>query len=214
LVLYALAPAWARASLAHFDRDLVRLLSSGRREALGRCYARALGMRLFAPPALIAERRALVAAELGETREARVSFRRALAEYGPDAPLRVMLGYAHACYALCDDDEAIRMYERLLQGTGELPGVKRNLAHAYLRAGQDAERALALLGTTPLGSEDPRRIGEHVLLRALAYAKLGEAERARSLTRDGEKTEGGLAECLRDEIERALFPTAAPVEPC
>ena len=87
-VLYGFAPAWAASSTASFDRDLVRLLSTGRREALPARYARAIGMRLFAPPAVRTERHAVVAAENGLSREARASYRRALREYGPQAPLK------------------------------------------------------------------------------------------------------------------------------
>src|SRR5262245_14128651 len=106
LVLYALAPALAASSVERFARDLGRLLSTGRREALRSRYAWALGMRWFAPPAVSAERRAVVAAENGQAQEARAGYRVALEQYGRRAPLRVLLGYAHACYATADDAEA------------------------------------------------------------------------------------------------------------
>src|SRR3954468_2165029 len=72
--LYAFAPLLGARSVARFDRDLVRLLSTGRRSALPARYGRALGMRLFAPPAVTAERRAVVAAETGEMGDAKLSY--------------------------------------------------------------------------------------------------------------------------------------------
>jgi hypothetical protein len=98
-VIFALAPSWAARSVASFDRDLVRLLASGQRAALRRRYALALGMRVFSPPAVSAERRAVVAAENGLAREAKAGYLVALDSYGKRAPLRVLLGYAHAATA-------------------------------------------------------------------------------------------------------------------
>ena len=47
IALYAFAPMIGARSVADFDRDLVRLLSTGRRDRLPARYARAIGMRLF-----------------------------------------------------------------------------------------------------------------------------------------------------------------------
>jgi tetratricopeptide (TPR) repeat protein len=200
LVLYALAPAWAARSLAAFDRDVVRLLSSGRRAALPGRFARAVGMRLFSPPALVAERRGVVAAESDRPAEARAGFRSAMLEYGPAAPLRVLLGYAHACYALGDDAEAIRVYRQLLEQQGALPGVKRNLAHAMVRRGQFLREALELIDRVEGESEDPQRRGELSLVRALAHAKLGEHERAQALLDDHVEVQGELADHIREQV--------------
>jgi hypothetical protein len=200
VLLYGLAPVWAESSVASFDRDLVRLLSTGRRSALPGRYARALGMRLFAPPAVSAERRAVVAAENALPREARASYRIALHEHGGRAPLRVLLGYAHACYELTDDDEAIRVYRELLAQTTALPGVRRNLAHALVRRGQALREALELIDAEAGSSAAPER----ELLRAVAYAKLGEHGRASELAERTRDAEGALADALRLELQRAL----------
>ena len=199
LLLYALAPRWAEHSVARFDRDLVRLLSTGRRTSLPGRYARALGMRLFAAPAVSAERRAVVAAENGLPREARAGYRIALQEHGRLAPLRVLLGYAHACYELRDDAEAIRAYRDLLVQTTALPGVRRNLAHSLVRRGEALREALELIDAEG-GGPGPER----ELLRAVAYAKLGERTRASELAEQTRGAEGELAESLRIELQRAL----------
>ena len=199
VLLYALAPAWAESSAARFDRDLVRMLSTGRRSSLPSRYALALGMRWFAPPAVAAERRAVVAAENGMPREARASYRDALREHGRNAPLRVRLGYAHACYELNDDGEAIRAYRDLLAQTASLPGVRRNLAHALVRSGDSLREALELIDAEGAGNSPERE-----LLRAVAYAKLGEHARASELAHAGHGAEGALADSLRRELQRVL----------
>ena len=201
LLVYGLAPMWAERSAASFDRDLVRLLSTGRRGSLPGRYARALGMRLFAPPAVSAERRAVVAAENGLPREARASYRVALHEHAGMAPLRVLLGYAHACYELRDDGEAIRAYRDLLLQTTALPGVRRNLAHALVRRGEALREALELIDAEGAPSDQPP---ERELLRAVAYAKLGEHTRASELAERTRDAQGELADSLRLELQRAL----------
>jgi hypothetical protein len=203
LVLYALAPAWAASSVERFDRDLVRLLATGQREALRARYAWALVMRWFAAPAVSAERRAVVAAENGRAREARADYRIALHHYGKRAPLRVLLGYAHACYATEDDAEAIRTYRELLEQVGTLPGVKRKLAHALVRRGEALREALALIDAEAPADGGPTR-QELDLMRAVAYAKLGERERAQELLAQSSAAEGELAVALRAELQRTL----------
>jgi hypothetical protein len=202
--LYLFAPSWATRSVERFDRDLVRLLSTGGRGALPRRYALALGMRLFAPPAITAERRALVAAETGQSGEARASYRAALREYGKRAPLRVLLGYAHACYAVADDGEAIRAYRELLAQEGMLPGVRRNLAHALVRRGEALREALELIDDESALRGAAARGHELDLLRAVAHAKLGNRDRARELLAQSGEVQGELALSLRAELQRTL----------
>jgi hypothetical protein len=208
--LYVLAPSWAARSVERFDRDLVRLLSTGQRTRLPARYARALGMRLFSAPAIRAERRAVVAAENGHPAEARAGYRAALREHGPRSPLRVLLGYAHACYALCDDAEAIRIYRELLDQAGSLPGVRRNLAHALVRRGDSLREALTLIDRDAQQEGDSERRAERDLLRAVAHAKLGEREQARHLADRSRGGQGELALALRAELERALEGAATP----
>ncbi len=210
LALYLFAPRWAALSVARFDRDLVRLLSTGRQSLLPGRYARSFGMRMFSAPAVRAERRAVVAAENGHPAEARAAYRNALREQPSGAPLRVLLGYAHACYALGDDVEAIRVYRELLDQAGSLPGVRRNLAHALVRHGDSLREALSLIeGDLALDTGSERK-AERDLLRAVAHAKLGERERARELAEQSAQAQGDLAVALRVELQRALDGAAAP----
>ena len=206
VALYAIAPAWAERSVISFDRDFVRLLSTQRRGALPGRYARAVGMRLFANPILRAERHALVAAENGHHGQARASYRVALNGHGNGAPLRVRLGYAHACHAIADDIEAIRVYRDLLSQVGTLPSVRRNLAHSLVRHGTALREAIALIdGEGGSGGGSGRPLDpELVLMRALAHAKLGEGECARELMAAVEHATGELALSLRRDLERAL----------
>ncbi|MDH5672385.1 MAG: hypothetical protein OEZ06_09560 [Myxococcales bacterium] len=204
LVLYVAAPAWAAHSVERFDRDVVRLLASGRRQALPARYREALGMRLFAVPGVAAERRALVAAETGQHGRARDHYRRALHQYAGKAPLRVLLGYAHASYEVGDDGEAIGAFRRLLESTGELPGVQRKLAHSLLRRGSDLEQALGLVERLAGPDRAEREADELTLLEALAHARLGDLERAAGLRERAEAVEGELAERLRAELAEAL----------
>lgn len=202
LALYAFAPLLAVRSMASFDRDAITLLAARDVKALRSRYNRALGMRLFAPPGLRAERKAMVLAECGDTRGARDAYREAHDEHSGRPPLRVLLGYAHSSFALRDDPRAIELYRTLISSGTTLPGVERNLAHALVRRGEDLPEALTLLIRCEREpAPEPRQI-ELKLLRALAYAKLGELARARELL-----TEVGTHEQtadLRSELSQLL----------
>jgi hypothetical protein len=202
LALYAFAPVLATRSMAKFDRDAIQLLAARRSDLLRRRYARSLGMRLFAPPGLRAERKAMVLAESGDARGARDAFREAHEEHAGKPPLRVLLGYAHASFTLRDDSRAIELYRALLIAGGALPGVERNLAHALVRSGEDLEEAIALLARCEREpSPEPRQI-ELKLLRGIAHAKLGERERARALLAETGTHEQTAA--LRSELSQLV----------
>jgi tetratricopeptide (TPR) repeat protein len=202
LALYASAPMLAARSAARFDRDAISFLASRNATALRSRYNRAFGMRLISPPGLRAERKAMVLAESGDTRGARDAYREAHEEHSGRPPLRVLLGYAHASFALGDDPRAIELYRTLLATGGPLPGVERNLAHALVRRGEDLREALTMLGRCEREPVPEPRQTELKLLRALAHAKLGEHERARGLL-----TEAGSHEHsadLRKELSQLL----------
>ena len=180
VVLYTLAPLWAARSLAAFDRDSVRILAQRDPARLKARYARALGMRLFAPPAELAERKAMVMLECGAFRAAQAAFREALEELGPAASDRVVLGAAHASFAAGDHGHAIVMYRRVLSGVGALPGVERKLALALVRHGEDLRTAVEILERTLNEVSEGAARQELLLVRALAHAKLGEAALAQA----------------------------------
>lgn len=202
LGLYAFAPALAARSMARFDRDAIDLLAKRDARALRRRYDLALGMRLFSPPGLRAERKAMVLAESGDTRGARDAYREAHEEHSGRPPLRVLLGYAHASFALGDDPRAIELYRALLSNGGPLPGVERNLAHALVRSGEDLEEALEILGRCEREPGPAPRQVELKLLRALAHAKRGERGRAQELLSEA-GTHAHTAE-LRGEVTEIL----------
>jgi tetratricopeptide (TPR) repeat protein len=202
LVLYALAPLWAASSLARFDRDSVGLLAARAPGRLLSRYRWALGMRLFSPPALLAERKAMVLLECGDARGARVAYSEALEELGAAAPARVVLGQAHASFATGDDVTAIAMYRRVLDSVGALPGVERKLGHALVRQGEDLQDALALLTRAQREVSDEAQRAELLLLRALAFAKLGEAARARELLAQANGESEAVAALRAQIIER------------
>ena len=119
-------PGLAARSLASFDRDVVRMLAARSHSELRGRYNTALGLRLFAAPALRAERKAMMLAEVGEARGAHAAYREAYEEHAGHAPLRVILGYAHASFAVGDDRSAIHALPKPLSSAGTLPGVERN----------------------------------------------------------------------------------------
>lgn len=209
LLLYLWAPSWAWASIKRFDRDAVSLLSSGRATDLDRRFGRAVGMRLFAPPALVAERRALVASENGRMVAALSAYSEAMQEYGDDAPLRVLLGYAHACFDSGRDEEAVRVYRQLLQSASGLPGVEPKLARAMVRSGEELRAALALLARLEAQGEGPEAQAELTLVRALAHAKLGESEHACALA-EGVREQGAGLDQWRLLLDKALASAAPP----
>jgi tetratricopeptide (TPR) repeat protein len=180
IVLYALAPLWAARSLAAFDKDCVRILAQRDPARLKARYARAIGMRLFASPAELAERKAMVMLECGSFRAAQAAFREALEELGPAASDRVVLGAAHASFAAGDHGSAIGLYRRVLNGVGALPGVERKLALALVRHGEDLGTAVEILERTVHEVSAGAARQELILIRALAHAKLGDAARAKA----------------------------------
>lgn len=204
MALYLLAPLIGKRSLARFDRDIVQLLARGEKRELEGRYGRALGMRIFAAPALVAERRGLVAAELGVPERAREAYLSALEAYGPgEAPLSVRLGLAHACYALGDDEEAIRHYRAVLTQSGALPIVRERLAHSLARRGEDLDEAERLVEEllASAGDEPP---AERLLLRALVHAKQGRQDEARTLLERAANAEDAHSKQLRREVVEAL----------
>jgi tetratricopeptide (TPR) repeat protein len=180
VVVYALAPLWAARSLAAFDRDSVRILAQRDPAQLKARYARALGMRLFAPAGELAERKAMVMLECGAFRAAQAAFREALDELGSAASDRVLVGAAHASFAVADHANAIVLYRRVLKGVGALPGVERKLALALVRHGEDLGTAVEILERTTHEVSAGAARQELLLVRALAHAKLGDAQRAQA----------------------------------
>lgn len=139
LLLYVLAPRWARASVARFDREIVPLLMRHDLRGLDARFDRSLGMRFFAAPAVVAERRGLVEAQRGRYAAARDAYREALEGYGAGAPLAVLLGLAHACFELARMDEAIAAYEKVFARTKTLPLVREHLVQAYVKRGTPSD---------------------------------------------------------------------------
>ncbi len=213
LLLYAFAPRWGASSAVSFDHDAVRFLAAGKTGALLTRYRTAVGMRLFSPPAVRAERLAMVLAELGRTAAARSAYQEALDEYGKAAPLRVMLGYAHASFALRDDVAAVPMYRKLLDTAGTLPGVERNLAHALVRLGEDLPDTLPMLLRAERENHDPVRALELKLVRALAHAKLGDKAEAQALLAAADAATGPTADALRSDLQAQLSSGARPITP-
>ncbi|HEX4354208.1 MAG TPA: hypothetical protein VHZ95_14870, partial [Polyangiales bacterium] len=159
--------------------------------------------------ALLAERKAMMLLECGDARGARAAYREALDELGANAPPRVVLGQGHASFATGDDATAIAMYRRVLESVGALPGVERKLAHALVRRGEDLHEALSMLNRVQQPSGDAAARDELTLLRALAFAKLGEADRARELLAQADAASEGMAP-LRAEVIRRLSGSVAP----
>lgn len=207
IAVYALAPLWAARSLAAFDRDSVRLLAQRDPARLKARYARALGMRLFAPPAELAERKAMVMLECGAFRAAQAAFREALEELGPAASDRVVLGAAHASFAAGDHRSAIVMYRRVLNGVGALPGVERKLALALVRNGEDLGTAVEILERTVNEVSAGTARQELLLVRALAHAKQGDAASAQASlqsARDQGAIESDVAKDLELEVNELI----------
>lgn len=200
--LYLMAPALGRSSLSRFDRDAVQFLATGRHAALQARFARSLGMRLFAPPALVSERRGMLEAESGAPRRARAAYRAALEGYPEDeAPVSVRLGMAHASYLLGDDHEAIAHYRAVLRDAGSFPNLERNLARALARLGEEPKEAERLAQKAlQQAPADP----QVRLVRALVHARRGQRGPARKLLAATRDADGEELDELREEIAELL----------
>lgn len=206
LALFLAAPVWAKRSTTSFDRDVVRLLTTDAKNMLEGRLSRALGMRLFAPPAWVYERRGLVASELGRHGEARGAYRKAMKAYDDpeQAPMAVVLGYAHASYALGDDIEAIRFYRKVLAAQGTMPTLERNLAHALIRRDEDLKSAMELLDRARAAAPSDEARTEVALIRALGDAKRGRRATAKEALREHRDAEGEVAAALVEELREEL----------
>ena len=182
VVLLMAAPDWARSSLRRFDRDMVVLLSIERSASLGERLRRAVGMRLFAPPALVAERRAMCLAEVGDHARALAWYKRSMAGWGDAeaAPVAVYLGAAHAALALGRDAEAEGLFRSVVARDADLPRVRRKLAQALLRQGRDADEARRLLEDAGRATADPLELRLVAALDAWALAAGGDRSGARA----------------------------------
>ena len=206
LLLFVVAPFWAKRSTARFDRDVVRLLTTDRQRELEPRLLRALGMRLFAPPAQVAERRGMIASENGAPRSARRSYRKAMKGYeDPEhVPMSVLLGYAHASYALGDDPEAIQSYRKVLAMQGPMPKLERNLAHALIRRNEDAKQAMEMLDRAEAQAATDDERAEMDLIRAIGEAKRGRRATAKDTLRRHEDLDTEAAGALLAELREEL----------
>lgn len=203
-LLYAFAPVIARRQMVRLDREVVRLLAKGDRPGLMRAYQRAIAFRLFGSPALVAERRGLVHAQLGQARDARQAYEQASDGWGGEPPISVTLGLANACYALGDDEAADAPYRELLAKGHRLPVVLHNLGHGLVRraakAGKGSKKMLR--DAVEIATEGLRVAadGAHEaplkLTLAEARAALGEKKEARALVDSLGEPNGELGERL------------------
>jgi tetratricopeptide (TPR) repeat protein len=198
-LLYVYAPRWAARSQDAFDRDALRLRAKGNVAGVRARFDRAIGMRLFAPPASVLERRGQILRESGDPEGARRAFARAVFAAGDAPPLPMVLGLAHSAHAAKQDDEAIGAYRRVLAIDPSLPRVRLQLAHALLRRGRetDVPDALALLDAVPNARTDT---DELALLRAYADVRRGKTKTAGIALG---AIPGGAHPALRAEIEAA-----------
>ncbi|MEM9192297.1 MAG: hypothetical protein AAGF12_24195 [Myxococcota bacterium] len=205
IVLFVVGPFWGRRSLRDFDQRAVSFLARNDHRGLRRLYDRAVGMRLFAPPAMAAERLGMVESEAGRHAHAIRAYRRALAGYENEAsaPTSVTLGFAHAAFELKRYPEASEMYRRLLPSSRALPLVKRNLAESLIHQEEAIREGLGLLEEALRERPSDEERGQLELLQALGLARIGEKKNARKLLRDS-SLDSEWAEELREHIEEAL----------
>lgn len=198
IVAYVMAPRWARTSLEAFDRDALRLRAAGQHAALRARFDRALGMRFFAAPASVHERRGQILRETGDPAGASRAYRAALLAAGDPAPMPMLLGLGHSAHAAGEDDEAIGAYRRVMEIDPQLPRVRLQLAHAVLRRGRrtDVDDAIALLDGVPTAASDRDEVA---LLRAYAELRRGRVAAARTAI-----AEIASPAALRAEIAAAL----------
>ncbi|MFK7990734.1 MAG: hypothetical protein AB8I08_32235 [Sandaracinaceae bacterium] len=202
VALYLAAPMWGVRSREAFDRDAARLLMRGEGARLRSRYQQAWGMRLFAPPAEVAERRGRAESQRGAHRRAFAAYQSARQAYPEDgAPVTVELGLGHASYATGDNREASRAYRAVLRNGTAYPLVPLQLAHALARLGDDLDEAEAMAerALQDAGDEPDAKTR---LVRALVHAHRGERKAAKRLLRRTKNAEG--VESLREEVETAL----------
>ncbi len=127
-----------------FEREMLRRIQLRQTATLRGLYARQVLLRLFASPAYLAARRAMIAQELGEHAAARDDFRLALAGTDEAAQLPLIVGLANACWALGDDAEAEPLYRDALRRGARYPAVYHHLAEGLLRRNIKLDEAIEL----------------------------------------------------------------------
>lgn len=140
---FALGPL-LRLRARRFERELLRRIQLRQTAGLRSLYARQVLLRLFATPAYLAARRAMIAQELGDHAMARSDFRLALSGTEEGAQLPLIVGLANACYALGDDVEAEPLYRDALRRGARYPAVFHHLAHGLGRRNLKLDEAIEL----------------------------------------------------------------------
>jgi hypothetical protein len=143
LFSFALGPL-LRLQARRFERELLRRIQLRQTGGLRSLYARQVLLRLFASPAYLAARRAMIAQELGEHGAAKGAFRLALSGTEEAAQLPLIVGLANACYALGDDAEAEPLYRDALRRGARYPTVFHHLAHGLGRRNIKLDEAIEL----------------------------------------------------------------------
>jgi hypothetical protein len=116
----------------------------------------------------------------------------------------VVLGAAHASFAVGDYATAVTLYRRVLAAVGALPGVERKLAQSLVRHGEDMSTALEILERTAEETAAGAARQEHLLTSALAHAKLGETRLAR-LALERADGQGELASAVARELRSEVM---------
>lgn len=128
----------------NFERELLRRIQLRQANTLRSLYNRQILLRLFATPAYLAARRAMIAQELGEHAAAREAFRLALSGTDEAGQLPLLVGMANACHALGDDAEAEPLYREALRKGARYPQVYHHLAEGLLRRDMKLDEAIEL----------------------------------------------------------------------
>ncbi|MEM9072651.1 MAG: tetratricopeptide repeat protein [Myxococcota bacterium] len=194
VLLFAVAPLLAARSRRRFERVLATALAAGDTELLEIAWRRARAFRWFGWPTEVLETKGLVATTLGDVEGARGAYQLAREAHGGVGSLGVELGLGDACYQLGDDPAAIEALRRVVTEDPTHHRARRQLAHALLRSGADEGEALELLETCP--EADGK--GAHLdrMLRAAAYASVGDKESAKRWRKRAGKAKTPEAEAL------------------
>ncbi|MGE3636115.1 MAG: tetratricopeptide repeat protein, partial [Sandaracinaceae bacterium] len=118
-------------------------------------------------------------------------------------PLAVIVGAAHAAYALGQDESAIDLYGQVLAREPSIPKVARRLAHALARSGERLDRAEQLVERA-LSEAGDGADPELLLIAARVSAARGGRRQAKRLLRRAEGL-AGSSEALLEEVRAHLL---------
>ncbi len=138
-------PRLVSSRVEKFNREAIKLLTSGQADKIPSLAGRSVFLQLFAPAPALSAKLALAYVELGDHRSACSAFENALRDPAPSERLPLELGYAKSLFICGKTFEASKIAERLLKSDVRLPELLVFVARERLEKGDFGKQTRSLI---------------------------------------------------------------------